>query len=467
MWAAAPMVVLLAGLLAVSGCELPQGHLAEDFVALPESFSRSGEAPLEDRWWVLFEDAELDALMVEALGNNFSIRSAWDRLRQAEQTAIKAGGPLLPGVNYSGDARRSVRDAEAGRSYGTTYSLGLIASYELDLWGRVRSVQQAAALDAEAARENVASAAITLSAAVARTWYQLAESRLQKGVIARQIEINEQVLELITLRFGKSQVGAPDVLRQRQLVESSRAQLIQASETFVLLQHQLSVLLGRTPGTYWSEAAISLVQVGELPETAAPAALVNKRPDVVRAYRAIEAADMRVAAAVADQYPRISISASADTSAIRVSDLFGSWAANLVGNLAGPLFDAGLRRAEAERTRAVLSELINAYGQTVLQAVREVEDALVQEEHQRQYIASLRQQLELAGQVYERTRHRYLGGQLDYLRVLESLNSQQSLERNELGARRVLVERRIDLCRSLAGGWEMERPESAKLQQVY
>ena len=132
--------------------------------------------------------------------------------------------------------------------------------------------------------------------------------------------------------------------------------------------------------------------------------------------------------------------------------------------IAGPLLDAGLRKAEVERTRAVVSEQINTYGQAVLQAVREVEDAIQQEAYQRDYIASLSQQLALARQVYERTRYRYIGGQLDYLRVLESLVSPQSLERSELTARRVLVEHRIDLCRSLAGGWEMEPPEMAELR---
>jgi len=461
--AAAWGVLLL--LAAVCGCQPAEKEIPPGLVDLPETFSDSGPDALEDRWWLLFADPQLDALIKEALGNNFSIRSTWDRLRQAEQTAVKAGAPLLPGLGYEADARRTRRLDTAGEhAYGTTYSAGLAASYELDLWGRVRSVQQAAALDAEAARENVAAAAITLSAAAARTWYQLAEARLQQDVISRQIETNQKVLEIITLQFRKGQVGASDVLRQRQLVESSRAQLIQTSETLVLLQHQLSILLGRAPGTYWSDSSPALAEVGALPDTGAPSTLIRKRPDVVRAYRAIEAADKRVAAAVADQYPRISIAATAETSAVRTSDLFDDWAANLIGNAVGPLFDAGLRKAEVERTRAVVSESVNTYGQAVLQAVREVEDAVQQEAHQREYIASLGRQLVLARQVYERTRHRYLGGQLDYLRVLESLISQQSLERNELAARRVLVERRIDLCRSLAGGWEMERPEMAELR---
>ncbi len=459
---AAWAILLLLAVLC--GCQPADKLPPQTLIDVPEAFSQSGTEAIPDRWWLLFNDPNLNALIDEALGNNFSIRSTWDRLRQAEQVAIKAGAPLLPTLSYDAEGRRTRLETGDQHTYSTNYSAGLIASYEVDLWGRVRSTQQAAALDAEAARENVAAAAITLSAAVAQTWYQLGESRLQQQVIASQIETNEKVLEIITLQFRKSLVGASDVLRQRQLVESGRAQLIQSTETSVLLQHQLSILLGRPPATYWDDTPIALAEVGDLPEVTTPAVLIHRRPDIVRAYRAIEAADKRVAAAVADQYPRISIAASAETSAVRVSDLFDDWAANLLGNLAGPLFDAGLRKAEVERTRAVVSESINAYGQAVLQAIREVEDAIHQEAYQRQYIDSLVRQLELAGQVYEQTRQRYLSGQLDYLRVLESLISRQTLERNELTARRVLVERHIDLCRSLAGGWEMKPPEMAELQ---
>lgn len=459
-----PAWAVLLLFAAVSGCQVQDNKSPQAMIDLPRKFSQSGTAPLDDRWWHLFNDSQLDALIEEALSNNFSIRSTWDRLRQAEQTAVKAGAPLLPDASYDGQARRNRLETGPVQTYSNSYSAGLAASYELDLWGRVRSVQQAAALDAEAARENVAAAAITLSAAVARTWYQLAEAHLQQQVISRQIETNEKVLGIITVQFRKSVVGASDVLRQRQLVESSRAQLVQTSETFVMLQHQLSILLGRAPSTWWSDSPMQLAEPGDMPDTADPATLISRRPDIARAYRAIEAADKRVAAAVADQYPRISIVAAAETSAARTSDLFDDWAANLIGNMAGPLFEAGLRKAEVERARAVTSELVNTYGQTVLQAIREVEDAINQEAWQRKYIASLTQQLALARQVYERTRHRYLSGQLDYLRVLDSLISQQTLERNELAARRLLVERRIDLCRSLAGGWEMQRPEMAELR---
>jgi len=184
---------------------------------------------------------------------------------------------------------------------------------------------------------------------------------------------------------------------------------------------------------------------------------------VQKAYKAVQAADLRLAAAIADQYPSIGLFAGAETSAQQTKDLFEDWLANLAADITGPLFDAGLRKAEIARWRAAVSQKLNEYGQTILTALKETEDALAQEDYQRQYMRSLQEQLRLARQVYERNRDKYLQGQMDYLRVLESLISLQSLERQELSARRILLERRIDLYRSIAGSWPIDRPQQTAI----
>jgi len=430
-------------------------------ISPPSSFSKSGSELLTEKWWESFKDSQLNALIEQAINNNFTIRSAWDRLSQAEQIAVKSGASLLPGVDYQADVKRTRNEISNNVTYTSNYSIGLFASYEVDLWGRVRSSQQAAILDAEAAKENVNTAAITLSASIAKTWYQLAEAKEQKMVISNQLDTNQKMLDIITIQFKQGQINAADVFRQRQLVESSRGQLIQIQETIILLQHQLSILIGKNPRQWWADDTIELFAPPELPEMSVPSDILQRRPDVFSSYKVIQAADFRVAAAIEDQYPRISISSTVDTSAGRAGDLFDDWLVNLAGNMAGPLFDAGIRKAEVERTRAVLSQSINDYAQTTLQAVKEVEDAINKEHYQRRFILNLQNQLTLANQTFKSTRLNYLNGQLDYLRVLESLVSKQSLERNELAARRVIVEHRIDLCRSIAGSWEMTRPEQA------
>lgn len=458
---AAAAAVLLG--LAMAGCG--RGIRPVPYPAgIPERFSAEGRELLPDKWWQSFGDANLDALMEEGLGKNFTIRSAWDRLAQAEQIAVQAGADLYPDVTYGGGAERTRLDISDEVTYATAYSAGLAASYEVDLWGRVRSSQQAAVLDARAAQEDVSAAAVTLSAGIARTWYRLAEAKLQETLIGEQLETNRRVLEIITLQFRQGLADAADVFRQRQLVESGQGLLIGAQEDIVLLQHELSVLLGRAPGLWWAGESMGLIDLPPLPQTGVPAEALQRRPDIAGAYRAVQAADQRTAAAIADQYPRISLAASAQTYGARTNDLFRDWAGNLAANAGGPLFDAGYRKAEVRRRRAVLSQSIHDYAQALLEALKETEDALQQEMYQKETIHNLQAQLALARQVSDTTRQNYLKGQLDYLRVLESLISQQTLERSELAARRTLIERRIDLCRALAGRWEMPRPPQADLE---
>ena len=447
-------------LLAVNGCNSSKPRLVQPLFELPPGFSSQGIEPMPEKWWQSLNDSQLDAVIEEALSSNFTIRSAWDRLTQAEQTAIKTGAGLFPSVSYQGSAERIRRETSGSTTYTTDYSAGLAAAYEIDLWGGRKSARQAAVLDAEAAQENVNAAAMTLTAAIAKTWYQLAEAKRQEEIILGQIQTNQKILDVIKLQFRQAQIGAADVFSQEQLVQSSRSRLILVQEDITLLQHQLSILMGKTPGPWWSNQSVELVTLGQLPEIDVPAVVIQRRPDVISAYKTVQAADERLAAAIADQYPAISLSAAAETSAARTRDLFDDWLTNLAMNITGPLFDAGLRKAEANRTRAVLSEKLNDYSQSVLEALQETEDAISQEHHQRQYVESLQKQLALSRNVYDRSYQNYLKGQLDYIRVLTALVTLQNLEQSELTARRVLIERRIDLCRSIAGGWPMQRPEN-------
>jgi NodT family efflux transporter outer membrane factor (OMF) lipoprotein len=457
------MLCCLALMLS-AGCAVAPKDV-EPLCEIGDSFSASGVEPLPEKWWLSLSEPKLNDLIDEALAGNFTIRSAWDRLTQAEQVARKAGASLLPQVNYSAGGERTRQESDSDTVYSTEYSAGLVASYEIDLWGRIRSSRQAAILDAQASREDIAAAAITLTANIAKTWYQLVESALREEIIARQVQTNKEVLEVVTEQFRKAQVGASDVFRQRQLVESTRGQFIQARENTITLQHTLAVLLGRKPATRWDATDFDLAEPPDLPFVSVPADVIRRRPDVIRYYKAVQAADMRVAAAIADKYPTISISSNVRGADSDLEDVFDNWLANLAANAAGPLFDADLRQAEVERTRAVLSQAINDYSQVVLDALREVEDALTQEEYQKQYLANVRTQLQLARTVYERTRQQYVKGQVDYLRVLDALVSLQRLETSELAARRLLVERRIDLCKAIAGGWELKRPAQARLDQ--
>jgi outer membrane protein, multidrug efflux system len=314
-------------------------------------------------------------------------------------------------------------------------------------------------LDVRASREQLRSAAVTLSAQVAATWYQLVEQYGQIDLLHQQLENNEKVLELISLQFRSGQrEGAADVYQQRQLAESVRGDIAVAESQAALLEHQMAILLGQQPRARVVPRVTDLIALPPLPETGLPAELIQRRPDVRGAYDSLRSADLRTAAAVADCYPRVSLMAEVDTSGDAVRDLFDNWLATLVANLTSPLFDAGLRQAEVDRTRAVARERLHNYGDTVLSALGEVEDALVQEQKQRELLESLERQIELSSQALENIRDSFVKRDIDYLRVLDALLTNQALQRTHLAQRRRIVEIRIGLCRALAGGRAMDRP---------
>lgn len=438
-------------------------------VKVPSEFSLTGQEALPARWWESFQDPVLNSLVEQSLANNLTLLAVWDRLAQAEAVARKAGAPLWPSADVAGRASRTIQDTETA-SGGVTrsesnpfsaFSLGLVAEYEVDLWGRVRSNRDAAALDVSASREQVQAAAITLSAAVAFTWYALIEETGQVNLLKEQLDTNEKVLELITLRFRRGQSEAADVLQQRQLVESRRGDLVVAQSRTAVRSHQLAILLGRPPAGLVVDDTAKLTSLPALPAVGLPSDLVLRRPDVRAAQARLLAADRRVASASADRWPRIGLSANLATTGDQWRDLFDNWVATMAANVVAPVFDAGERRAEVDRTRAVVSERVREYGQSVLEALGEVEDALVRERKQQELIVSLEKQLELSGQVIGRLRDSYLNGAVDYLRVLDVVLRHQALQRELLFARRELIGHRIDLCRALGTGWEMHRPELA------
>ena len=422
----------------------------------PDTFSSAGSLDAPDRWWTVFENERLNAVVDTATAANFSLRTAWQRLQAARAVVDRESGALFPDLEASGRAERRGGTDEAF-AVGGNYELGLSSVYEVDLWGRVRSRVEAERFRAEASRADYQTAALSLSAEVVRTWVQLAEANSQRRLVQEQIETNRNVLTLLENRFETGQIRSVDVLRQRQLLESTREQRTVVESRIQVLEHRLAVLLGRTPQGGVERVPDTLPDLPPLPETGIPTDLVRRRPDVQSAFNRLRAADRDLAAAISDQYPRLTLSVSGSTVAESATALFESWAYSFASNLLAPIFRGGALRAEVDRTEAVRTQRLFEYGQTILTAFQEVEDALIREKKQRERIRNLERQVELAQQAYEQLRTQYFNGAADYLDVLTALDEVQQLRRDRLSAERTLVEERIALYRALAGAFETER----------
>ena len=427
-------------------------------VEVSEAFSDSGMEEAPERWWTAFGDQRLNTMVDSALQSNFNLATAWQRLRAAQAVVDRESSSLFPDLEVMlqgeiSQPQRAFEDFQQNRSF----QIGLSSVYELDLWGRIRASIQAERFRAHATQADYQAAAISLSAVIVRTWYQLIEARNQLALVEEQIETNQKVLNLIRNRFGGGQIRGVDILRQQQLLESTREQKTYVESRIQVLKHQLAVLMGRVPQKEIDYPYRQLPELPPLPATGIPVHLIRRRPDVQSAFNLLQAADQDLAAAISNRYPRVSFSLSYSTAVNDTDNLFQDWAYSLAGNLLAPVFYGGELKAEVDRTEAVKQQRLYEYGQTVLIAFQEVEDALIQEKKQMESIQVIKEQVDLARKTYEQLQIEYFNGMSDYLDVLTALDQEQQLRRDLLSANLILLEYRIALYRALAGGFETAR----------
>lgn len=458
-------LILILSLLA--GCQpfAPDPRLGRP-LPLPDAYSVTETQATEETlasasgyWWTSFGNQELDALVIEALNKNFSVRAAWARLRQAVASAGKVDSNLWPTLDVEGSVAgnrsysQTSTDADFVYKDSESWQLGLAAGYELDLWGKLTAERAAADKEALAARQDLESAAMTVAAEIATNWAELLAVRAAIQLLNEQIEINEQTLTLQKLRFANGMATALDVSQQAEVLASTKSEmpLLLAEERVYL--NTIAYLVGRSSSQGLEITGTELPELPPLPETGLPAALLASRPDVQAARLRLESSDWDVAAARADRLPSLNLSAEAAYSSVTLGILFDNWVQQLAAGLLAPVIDGGERAAEVERQRGVVQELLTDYADTVASAVREVEDALVQEDRQREYIKLLEEELEAAKQARVQARLRYLQGQDDYLPLLTEILNVQQLQLTLVQQRVKRITYRVTLHRALGGHW--------------
>lgn len=459
--------VAISASIGVSGCGLI--HKVERApappVTLPEAYSVKAQGQdSHAQWWASFESPPLQEVITQALDGNLGLVQAFSRLDQAKAMLQGADAGYWPTVSadVSVSGSRNFFNPNVPAFTGAQYNASIAATYEVDLWGRVHSLANAADLDFMATRLDVDSAVMSLTAQVAETWFRLIEQATTERLLMEQVKRNETQLELMELRFGQGLANAVDVFQQRQALAASKTQLPPVRSAKEVLQHALALLLGRSPGSGLPEFSAELPTLPALPAIGLPADLVSQRPDVQSARLRVASADYRVGAALAARFPTLRLSASVGLRAFDLADILDNWLWNLVAGIAGPIFDGGRLAASQRLAEAQLKDQVAGYGQVVLSAFSEVEDALTREARHAQFIEELGLQLEAARRTEEEAYTRYVNGLSEYLPVLTALREVQALERAQIAAQSQQLLYRIQLCRALGGTWmsKVERPSA-------
>lgn len=445
--------LVCCALLCVYGCS-PKISPVDLPFETKDSFSLAGETDAPDKWWQAFGDEDLNRLIEQALETNLSLNTVWYQFEEAGAMVDFTSSAKWPELFL--ELQSGISVPEPDFVGGENTQLSLRSNYEVDLWGRIRYSVHAEAYRFQASFYDFKTAAISIAGEIALTWFRLKSATIQLQVLKEQLETNEKVLALIRVRFASGQVRGVDILRQQQLIENTKEQMTVLEAQRGLLTNQLATLIGQPPGIT-IQISPELPALPLIPETGIPLELINRRPDVLSAFYRLQASDREVAAAVSNKYPRWNFSLTAALRSNTLIGLFDSQALSISSSLLAPIFYGGRLNADLDRTEAVRQQLLNDYGQTVLEAFREIEDALIQETKQVERIGFIEKQLTLSEQSFEQLRIEYLNGSIAYLDVLVTLNQQQQLRRDLVDAQRDQLEFRVALYRALAGGFETQK----------
>ena len=449
--------VLLVGLLsACASIESSKPDIDSRFKnATFKPLVSPGAVQAPSDWWTGFSSTQLNTLMQQAQADNLNLEATAARLRAAQASLNAAQAGFFPTLNLNASRQENTVkgvsiQGQSTNNRGLFTSASFSASYEIDLWSRVRNTAQAAELQLQATRYELDAARISIAGQLATTWAQWVAADQTVRLFDDELKSFETNLKLVELRFRQGSAAASDVLQQRQLVESAQGNLSQAISSRDVLLNSLSILVGQPPNTLNLNQE-DLPNLPPLPAAGFPAELLNRRPDVQQAWSLVLSTDRNVAAAIANRFPQLSLRASFSDQTRDSDLLFDNWVRNLSLNMVAPLFDGGARSAEVERQRALLDQAVAQYQEAAINALADVDNALIQETQQRETAQSIRRQLALAEQSLKRLFAGYRNGSVDYLAILDAQQSTSQLRRNLVNAEQQLVGFRIALYRALSG----------------
>ncbi|MHB0765204.1 efflux transporter outer membrane subunit [Stutzerimonas sp. NM35] len=450
-----PLLSLLASAILLAGCSLAPVY-EEPALGLPAQWDAELEQglPLTPDWWTLFGSGELDRLVRQAQDGNLDLATAMSRVRQADIQARIAGASLLPILNGNLGGNRS--DIESGTS-ATRYSAGLSASYELDVWGHNRDALASSELNAQASAYERDSVALTVDASVATSYFKVLELRERLRLAEENLRVAEQVMSMVDAKVRLGAGSELDRVQQQTLVEQRRAALPGLRQQVATAETALALLLGEAP-----QGIAARIRAGSLDElllpdpvaTGLPSELLLRRPDLRRAETQLRAANVNIGVTRAALFPSISLSASASLQDAALSGLSSADLATSIGaSLLQPIFRGGALRGQVDLSEERYVELVAGYRQSILTALKEVEDALVTvREGQLQY-ASQRQVLVNAERTFELAQIQYRAGASDLLTVLSAQQTLFSARDTFLQNTSSQLLNQVSLYKTLGGGF--------------
>jgi multidrug efflux system outer membrane protein len=431
-------------------------------VASPIAWKQATPAEVLPRgdWWKTFRDPELDGLVGRALAANQSLAAAAARVEQARASAGLARSAYFPsvGVGASVDRSRTSRttDNQFPVAQATTHRGAIDASWELDLFGRVRRLNESARAEASASAADFENVRLALTAEVATSYFSLRALDRETALVADGVALRRRALELVQSRRSNGAATDFDLARAEAELASTEADAAALANRRAALQNALAVLLGEPAPAFSVSGPSDPLSAPPAVPAGLPSELLERRPDIAAAESALAAANARIGVAKAAFFPAISLTGSAGYASGDIDRLFNSdsrlW--SIGPSLYLPIFQGGRNRSNLARSRAAFDESVALFRQRVLVAFREVQDALTATQLLADQAAAQDRAVGAARRAGTLAQTRYDAGYVNYFEVIDAQRTVLTAEREaaQLSAQRLVNS--VGLIKALGGGWE-------------
>ncbi|MBP6941343.1 MAG: efflux transporter outer membrane subunit [Syntrophorhabdaceae bacterium] len=464
------LLIIVAIAASVAGCMVGPDYKRPD-VEMPQSFRYdNGQASdiADGTWWKQFNDPVLDQLIAEALGNNKSVQIATANVERASGILTSTRSALFPQINYSGNwARQRLSDNNVTRSpapnpYNNFQVLGG-ASWEIDLWGRIRRLTEAAQASLLATVEARRGVILSLTAEIAASYIQLRALDEQLVIARNTKKTYSESVKLFELQNKYGQVSGMTVEQARSQYETAAAQIPQIETQIAQTENALSILLGRNPTPIPRGRRLNELTPPVVPSSL-PSTLLERRPDILQAEQNLIAANAQIGAARALYFPSISLTGAAGGSSEDLSNLFlgpsRTW--NFIGSVTGPIFTAGSIRGQVRQAEASRQAALRAYEQTIQAAFADMENSLVSRQKLGEQLVAEERRVAAYKEYARFADLQYNGGYTPYLTVL---NAQQQLfpaELNAVQTKAASLVSIVNIYKAMGGGWVTEADNLTK-----
>jgi len=409
-------------------------------------------------WWAVYHDATLDGLLRQVQISNQNVAQYEAQYRQALALASESRSDLLPVVTGSGSSTRSgtASSSETGKSISNSHSLQASASWELDIWGKLRRTLEENRASADASAAELANITLSAQSTLAQDYFQLRILDQRIALYQKSVEAYQRYLTVINNKYQAGSESRGTLAQAETQLQSARASALDLSWQRAQLEHAIAVLIGKTPAAFSLAVAPLQATLPAIPQ-ALPADLLQRRPDIAQAERTVAAANAAIGVAIAGYYPDLTLSASGGYSSSTFSNLISLpnrvW--SLGPELSGTLLDFGATSAKVEQARAAYDADVASYRQTVLSGFEEVENYLV-ELHT--LAAEMQAQQRAAASAQESARvtyNQYQAGMIDYLDVASTENTSLSQQQSLLTQQSTQWVTSVQLIVALGGGWKI------------